>query len=562
MRGLFVLLALLLCAALPCATRAEQALLRGYGQPEGLDNLLVSSIAQDGEGYLWAGTDNGLYRFDGLRFQRAATDELSHVDIVLPDPRGGLWVATPDGLYHWEGGTLQSVGARGQHALAVNNTGNMAADREGILWILGDDQLYEVRRSPGTAGPAWQVRQVLQKPTADAKAQRLFSLAVTRDGSVWVGCEYSLCRLEGAQLKPLAAGTGALSHQIWSRLLAARDGSLWLRSATHVARWAPGAEALADMAMPASAAGDHGPSHPLAEDSQGRILTAGNSALARLDPGRPGSAWEVFDRRHGMPAGGRFLTLLSDREGGLWLSRGGSGLWQWVGYGRWEHWTEADGLPHDVVWQAARDGEGVLHAATNSGVAVFDPPSRRFGTSPGTAGKRTMALRVDAGGQVWASGVGQVLRRPNAPGKAFATAARSEGWNVMNSKLLSRQDGSLWFAGDEGVGWWPAAAGKQTLLGAPEILDSLASDLCTMPTQGGGEVLWVSTGKGLLRGDDARTPRPALPGSFASWLAATRASFTHRTSTSTSCASTPRHRRRAASTSRRRSWPGGRSWPC
>ena len=507
-------LSVMLWAVLPSSPRAEQALLRGYGQPEGLDNLLVSSVAQDGEGYLWAGTDNGLYRFDGLRFQRAAPDELAQVDTVLADPLGGLWVATPSGLYHWQDGALRPVGGRGQPSPAVDNTGNMAADRAGSLWILGGGQLYEVRRSPRTGEPAWQVRQVLGKPAADAKPPRLFSLAVTRDGSVWVGCEYSLCRLEGSQLRPFAAGTGSLSHQIWTRLLADREGSLWLRSAGRLARLAQGADELVDMGLPAAAAGEHGPSHPLAEDAQGRILTGGSNALARLDPARPGSPWELFDRPHGMPPGGRFLTVFADREAGVWLSRGGSGLWQWVGYGHWEHWTQADGLPHDVVWQAVRDSEGVLHVATNAGVAVFDEPRRRFATSPGTAGLRTMALHADATGQVWASALGQVLRRAPAPGKAFATAARSEGWNLMHNKLVSRHDGSLWFSGSEGVGWW-AGVGNRGRLGPPEILDGLASDLCVMPTGAAGEAIWVSTGQGLLRGDEAEPPRPALPGSFA-----------------------------------------------
>ncbi|HEV2213825.1 MAG TPA: two-component regulator propeller domain-containing protein, partial [Terracidiphilus sp.] len=36
----------------------------------GLSNLNITGIAQDRTGYLWAGTENGLYRYDGIQFLR------------------------------------------------------------------------------------------------------------------------------------------------------------------------------------------------------------------------------------------------------------------------------------------------------------------------------------------------------------------------------------------------------------------------------------------------------------------------------------------------------------
>ena len=39
-----------------------------YGEDEGLKNLAVQAVLQDRAGFLWAGTQNGLYRYDGNRF--------------------------------------------------------------------------------------------------------------------------------------------------------------------------------------------------------------------------------------------------------------------------------------------------------------------------------------------------------------------------------------------------------------------------------------------------------------------------------------------------------------
>src|SRR5215204_314902 len=39
-----------------------------WGTEEGLPQATVRAIAQDGDGYLWLGTQEGLARFDGVRF--------------------------------------------------------------------------------------------------------------------------------------------------------------------------------------------------------------------------------------------------------------------------------------------------------------------------------------------------------------------------------------------------------------------------------------------------------------------------------------------------------------
>jgi len=40
-----------------------------YGEEEGLKNLAVQAVLQDRAGFLWAGTQDGLYRYDGNRFR-------------------------------------------------------------------------------------------------------------------------------------------------------------------------------------------------------------------------------------------------------------------------------------------------------------------------------------------------------------------------------------------------------------------------------------------------------------------------------------------------------------
>src|SRR5687768_5779773 len=73
-----------------------------WGTDRGLPTSFVTSIAQTPDGYLWVGTQNGLLRFDGLRFVAFDPDNtpaLAHarVEHLFVDDAGALWANTYDG---------------------------------------------------------------------------------------------------------------------------------------------------------------------------------------------------------------------------------------------------------------------------------------------------------------------------------------------------------------------------------------------------------------------------------------------------------------------------------
>src|SRR5688572_24961031 len=47
---------------------------RSYGADLGLSNIAVTRLLQDRDGFIWAGTDDGLYRYDGYRFDAFGID--------------------------------------------------------------------------------------------------------------------------------------------------------------------------------------------------------------------------------------------------------------------------------------------------------------------------------------------------------------------------------------------------------------------------------------------------------------------------------------------------------
>lgn len=78
---------------------------RNLNVADGLPNNTGKCFAQDGQGFVWVGTFNGLARYDGFRFTTyrhvegdTTTLADSHVEALCYDGKAGLWIGTKKGL--------------------------------------------------------------------------------------------------------------------------------------------------------------------------------------------------------------------------------------------------------------------------------------------------------------------------------------------------------------------------------------------------------------------------------------------------------------------------------
>ena len=85
------------------STNAQTA--RIYTSADGLANSHIHDIFQDSKGFIWFATENGLSRFDGIKFNNATFDRSrtssiasNTVRTVFEDCMGTLWIGTSAGL--------------------------------------------------------------------------------------------------------------------------------------------------------------------------------------------------------------------------------------------------------------------------------------------------------------------------------------------------------------------------------------------------------------------------------------------------------------------------------
>ena len=134
---------LLGCAALICGQTAfalDPSLeISQYGRTtwrtrDGFSLGNIYAMAQTPDGYLWFGTEFGLFRFDGVRsipWQPPAGQQLpeNNINALLVTRDGTLWIGTFAGLATWSGGKLTR-----RPELGTQFVSSLFEDREGTVW--------------------------------------------------------------------------------------------------------------------------------------------------------------------------------------------------------------------------------------------------------------------------------------------------------------------------------------------------------------------------------------------------------------------------------------------
>lgn len=104
------------------------------------------------------------------------------------------------------------------------------------------------------------------------------------------------------------------------------------------------------------------------------------------------------------------FSMVITPEDTVWAGTWGGGVSRFDGQ-TWKNFTMADGLPGDIVYSLAQDGEGAIWAGTNNGVARYKNGVWRSPASPNhMLGENIYALALAPNGEVWAGAKSKVIR--------------------------------------------------------------------------------------------------------------------------------------------------------
>ncbi len=360
----------MVCLAVPGQTRAERFTFKQYF--EGLRNLNVLCLLQDRTGYIWVGTQGGLFRYDGVAFQEFdRADGMTSMEIhdLRLDSAGRLWVAGLAGLYFQNAhGKFTEVSFKGA-SLRTPIQKSLVTLSDGHMAVLAQDGAYAVE--PGRAPDSWTCVPMFREAIRAGLPDRITNFSQNLDGNFTVASKDSLYSVRGSnsshwrQLENVAP-------QSWSMLVRDKAGATWALGDKDVVVVPANQYRVIKHDLPPSQRrptfGD-----AMTEDRQGRMMVTLGTAVVRFENGE----WRFLSSRNGLPDA-VMSSLLIDREGSVWVGTLGLGLFKCLGYERWENWAADGGLRNNLVWAVSRDGTGRLWAGSEHGLAYLDSGQKDF----------------------------------------------------------------------------------------------------------------------------------------------------------------------------------------
>ncbi len=443
-------------ASLSAAPHETNYLVDTWTVKDGLPHNSVRWLAQTPDGFLWAGTIQGLARFDGLRFKTfepTANPALGDARIksLCLDPGGALWVLGENGSIarREQGGFVAVTEANG----GLQGSGH-GLYSDGAKTFAVSDVKGRVHRFEGDRLVEWLL-------TSNAASGPFIGINVDYDATVWVRHGNTLSWWTGDRWQRVVAPDGS-SDFVAMKTGPSYAGGMWISSADGLRRLRRGVWDQRFLAYETPV-----PSiQAVLEDRAGNVwVTHGGGQLLRFDP----AGRLTQSRRHNSLADDAVKHFFEDAEGNLWLAKE-SGLTRLRPKVRANPPRLDDQGPHVVLEEILADGRPMEHQTTATGEGPLVVPAgvralefRFTGVTFDEPGRVQFRHKLDGFDSDWTTGARRVATYSNLPpGRYyFRLSAGREGgsWNGREVTAGVTVEPHVWQT------WWFRGGAGLVLLG-------------------------------------------------------------------------------------------------
>jgi diguanylate cyclase (GGDEF)-like protein len=407
---------------------------RRFEDQQGLGAVTATCVAQDAQGFLWIGTQTGLYRFDGTRAKKMTEVEsfIGHyvVDMLIA-PDGTPWFAGTRGVASYKDGEFQPLRIPPSSLPLLNGVQIFAVDSKGIVYVLTYKRgmLVVDPKNPGTPETIAKGLSDWITPSGILRAP---------DDSIWFTAGQKLVRFDSkTRAYELEPGIKLPNERV---VALAQDGSgtLWVRTATQLSRLdRKGHRLVVEEAVRAEANEEEGkPS----VDMQGRLLVPSSSGLYWQNGGH----WQLLTVKQGLTSN-LVQCATEDREGTLWVGGYGTGLDRMPGVREWSAWTTVEGLPDNSTWATLRDHHGRLWVSTAHGIGIWNSVTHRWEKLPAPqdqSGRLIRPLQLARDGSIWSVTITGSVVQINPDTFAIRTYANYHGRTFVS--IQAAPNGTIW----------------------------------------------------------------------------------------------------------------------
>jgi signal transduction histidine kinase/ligand-binding sensor domain-containing protein len=294
-----------LCLILATPRTSTQVLpFKTYSVTDGLIANDIEAIAQDGRGYMWFGTSDGISVFDGKTFTSFTThDGLPHhfISQLLPDRKeqGTMWILAGGRLCRYSAGQFTTI------TLDAGLIHTVYQDAYGVIWCGTDRGAFVVDGN------------VITHVYPSVLTTDVFQIAEIGDSVMWFAGARVLTRLTRINGEAREITIALQEQDRFRSMLPDTEGNLWVTHGDGDALLVRGGECVARR----PGYGEHPQSlRGYLYNAEGEDLwTFGYSGLCRMAKASlPSGPVIHYTTENGLPEN-TLRSVCIDREGNLWL---------------------------------------------------------------------------------------------------------------------------------------------------------------------------------------------------------------------------------------------------
>ncbi|HHH52132.1 MAG TPA: hypothetical protein ENK91_00600, partial [Bacteroidetes bacterium] len=405
-----------------------------YSSLDGLTQVSINTLLKDKQGFLWAGTQDGLNRFDGkdfLQFRYDPADSLglqgNYIVSLYQDSKDRIWIGTMNrGISYYEPSTgiFHRINTKKENRNIVDQSSItcISEDENGIIWAnslnfgllmikdngKGDFDIKKIKSFENDeqstcffisgnhnfyiSTNTGKIFVSLLKKGGFSKFEELKSVSI--QGSIsslyaneiflWVGTDYGLWQIELRNRKSryydLNTTTSDKTRNYMILSIIPVDDKMWIGTAN-------GAYFLDEM-------DEHGWYHKstLFSESTNKTCRLSNNTVLTILPDSNNLVWigtaknlnlldfnipkfKTIKNKIGEELNNQVVFAIYKNKQGLWVGTSGGGL-NLFKNGRVYYFTVEDGIDSgiasNVVRSIAEDNNGYLWIGTIKGVSIID----------------------------------------------------------------------------------------------------------------------------------------------------------------------------------------------
>lgn len=443
---------------------------------EGLSEAIVNDIAQDHNGFLWFGTQDGLNRYDGYHFEHFKHDPSdpfsipdNHVFRLFVDRQNQMWVGT-------DGGGLSQYDTERQRFISYRH----------------NPEDYE-----------------------SLSSNDIRAIANDRENRIWIGtAAHGLNRLQGGifiRYIHQERVKGSLSSDQVNDLLLDRQGILWIGTSKGLDRY----DEVHDNFQHAQLNDNKDtPIIALYEDRQNRLWLGTANGLLLYN--REKDSYQTFLPETIDRLSTKVTAIYQDDADRLWIGWDGGGLSLFdPTQGTFETYQNRtgydDSLSNNQVTSLYQDHSGVLWVGTRNGISKFNRQSEIFtwyrkdpANALGLIGQQVWAIHVDYQDELWV-GTQDGISRYNASREKVTHYQ----WQESDPSSLSHNAIRDFIETDDASFWIATRGGGLNLMNRqegtfkafrhdPNDPDSISHDRVWQLHQSKDLTFWIATAGGGL----------------------------------------------------------------